>query len=80
MMIKLSNTAIAGVAMLTVRRTMNIASGAIPIPQRPTQRNGIESDGGGGRIGDETGGRMLGSVVAHFQRDANAVIEAMILT
>jgi hypothetical protein len=31
--------------------------------------DGMESDGGGGRIGEEIGGSIPGSVVAHFQRE-----------
>jgi len=30
---------------------------------------GMESEGGGGRIGEEIGGSIPGSVVAHFQRE-----------
>lgn len=31
--------------------------------------DGIESMGGGGRMGEEMGGSMPGSVVAHFHRE-----------
>ena len=34
---------------------------------------GIESDGGDGRIGDELGGNIPGSVVAHFHREYSAI-------
>ena len=37
----------------------------------------MESNGGGGRIGDEFGGMMPGSVVAHIHSDMMAVMDAI---
>ena len=40
--------------------------------------DGMESNGGGGgRIGDEFGGRMPGSVVAHIHSETMAVMDAI---
>lgn len=36
---------------------------------------GIESEGGGGRIGDELGGNIPGSDVAVFHKEMNAITE-----
>lgn len=35
---------------------------------------GMESFGGGGRMGEDIGGNMPGSVVAHFHRDMKEII------
>lgn len=40
---------------------------------------GVESRGGGGRIGEGTGGIMPGSEVAHFHREMSAEMEARML-
>ena len=47
-------------------------------PNGITPPFGIESEGGGGRIGEDTGGSIPGSLSAHTHNETNATTEDMI--